>query len=149
MTRSSGGGAVPGADATPLIPDNGFGGLTADGDYEIRVSGDRLPPAPWSNVIANPHGGFVVTERGRRLHLGGEQLLLPAHALAQRSGERSGERGDLPADEETGELWSATPAPVRVSAPYTVRHGAGASTFEHQHEGIATTSRSAWPTTRR
>ncbi|MBA3521796.1 MAG: cyclic beta 1-2 glucan synthetase, partial [Gemmatimonadales bacterium] len=30
--------------------DNGFGRLTAEGDYEIRVSGERLPPAPWSNV---------------------------------------------------------------------------------------------------
>ena len=35
-----------------------------DGDYEIQVCGDHVPPAPWANVIANPHGGFVVTERG-------------------------------------------------------------------------------------
>ena len=39
-------------------------GSPPDGDYEIRVRGDRVPPAPWANVIANPHGGFVVTERG-------------------------------------------------------------------------------------
>ena len=38
--------------------DNGSGGLTPEGDYQIRVSGDRLPPAPWANVIANPRGGF-------------------------------------------------------------------------------------------
>ena len=25
----------------------------------------RVPPAPWVNVVANPHGGFVVSERGR------------------------------------------------------------------------------------
>ena len=31
----------------------------------------------------------------RRLHLGGEQLLLSAHALAQRPGRRRGERGHL------------------------------------------------------
>ena len=36
-----------------LALDNGFGGLTAEGDYEIRVHGDQVPPAPWSNVIAN------------------------------------------------------------------------------------------------
>src|SRR3954469_9702411 len=43
---------------------NGFGALSADGDYEILVAGDRVPPAPWANVIANRHGGFIITERG-------------------------------------------------------------------------------------
>ena len=42
-------------------------------------------------------------------------------------------------DEETGDFWSATPAPIRHASPYTVRHEAGASVFEHQHAGIATT----------
>jgi cyclic beta-1,2-glucan synthetase len=60
----AGAGRPPEPDAAPPIPQNGFGGLTPDGQYEIGVSGDRLPPAPWSNVIANPHGGFLVTERG-------------------------------------------------------------------------------------
>ena len=46
-------------------------------------------------------------------------------------------------DEDTGELWCATPAPVRRTTPYTVRHGAGTSTFEHEQRGIATRSRSA------
>ncbi|MDH5315397.1 MAG: hypothetical protein OEW44_02850, partial [Gemmatimonadota bacterium] len=30
------------------LPPNGFGALTTDGDYEIRATGDRLPPAPWA-----------------------------------------------------------------------------------------------------
>src|SRR5262249_13896177 len=47
------------------VPDeNGFGGATTAGDYALRVSGDRVPPQPWANVVANPHGGFLVTERG-------------------------------------------------------------------------------------
>ena len=52
--------------------------------------GDRLPPAPWANVIANPPRRLPGHRAGRRVHLGREQLLLPAHALAQRSGERPG-----------------------------------------------------------
>ena len=36
----------------------GSAALAEDGQYEIQVQGDRVPPAPWSNVIANPHGGF-------------------------------------------------------------------------------------------
>ena len=86
-------GCDPTERRAPCRLDNGFGGLTADGDYEIRVSGDRVPPAPWSNVIANRARRLRGHRARRRLHLGREQLLLPAHALAQRSGERSGERG--------------------------------------------------------
>ena len=43
---------------------NGYGGLTETGDYEIDVAGDRVPPAPWANIIANPSIGFCITERG-------------------------------------------------------------------------------------
>src|SRR5690606_26160108 len=39
-------------DNASLISWNGFGGITPDGDYEIHVCGNDLPPAPWVNVIA-------------------------------------------------------------------------------------------------
>jgi cyclic beta-1,2-glucan synthetase len=39
-------------------------GLVSGGDYEISVDRNRVPPAPWANVIANARGGFLVTERG-------------------------------------------------------------------------------------
>src|SRR5207244_4006206 len=42
--------------------DNGFGGFTPDGrEYVITVA-DRVPPAPWSNVLANAAFGSLVTE---------------------------------------------------------------------------------------
>ena len=41
-------------------------------------------------------------------------------------------------DDETGELWCATPGPIRGEAAYTVRHGAGSSTFAQDHGGIVT-----------
>jgi cyclic beta-1,2-glucan synthetase len=59
------GNGVGGATAAAALElDNGIGGLTADGSYQIRVQGDRLPPAPWVNVVANARGGFVVSESG-------------------------------------------------------------------------------------
>ncbi len=119
--------------------ENGFGGLTPEGDYEIRVEGDHLPPAPWANVIANPRGGFVVTERGAGYTWAENShffRLTPWH---------NDPVSDPPSevlylrDEETGEAWSATPAPIRRGTPYTVRHGAGTSSFSHEHTGLATT----------
>ena len=118
--------------------DNGLGGLTPRDDYWIRVQGDRLPPAPWANVIANPHGGFVVTERGGGVSWAGTShffRLTPWH-----NDPVSDPVGDVVylRDEETGEFWSATPAPVRSGAPYVIEHRPGTTSFEHEHDGIAT-----------
>jgi cyclic beta-1,2-glucan synthetase len=122
----------------PLAFDNGLGGLTSGGAYQIRVRRDRLPPAPWANVIANERGGFLVSERGAGCTWAESSYfyrLTPWH---------NDPVCDPPADvlylrdEETGELWSATPAPMRSDLPYTVTHRQGATTFEHLRGGIAT-----------
>ena len=128
----------PGSAPKALPLDNGFGGLTPDGDYEIRVNGDLVPPAPWSNVIANRHGGFVVTERGGGFTWAENSYffrLTPWHN--DPASDPVSEIIYLQ-DDETGELWCATPGPIREEATYTVRHGAGFSTFAQDHGGIAT-----------
>lgn len=44
---------------------NGRGGLSKDGrDYVIRLKSHETTPMPWSNVIANPRFGCLVTESG-------------------------------------------------------------------------------------
>ena len=131
------GGAAPPATG-PLAFDNGLGGLAADGAYVVRVHGDRVPPAPWANVVANPRGGFIVTERGASCTWAESSYfyrLSPWHndPVSDPASEVLYLR-----DEESGALWSATPAPVRRDAPYTVRHETGASSFAHEHDGIAT-----------
>ena len=122
----------------PLLFDNGLGGITPDGDYQIRVQGDRLPPAPWANVVANRRGGFVVTERGAGFTWAENSYfyrLTPWHndPVSDPTSEAIYLR-----DDDTGELWSATPAPLGHGEPYTIRHGTGTSSFEHEHSRITT-----------
>ncbi|HAX82545.1 MAG TPA: cyclic beta 1-2 glucan synthetase, partial [Actinobacteria bacterium] len=121
-----------------LMLDNGFGGLTAEGDYEIRVNGDRVPPAPWSNVIANRHGGFVVTERGGGFTWAENSYFFRLTPWHNDPASDPVSEVIYLQDAETGELWCATPGPVKEEAPYTVRHGAGSSTFAQYHGGIVT-----------
>ena len=121
-----------------LCFDNGLGGVTADGDYLIRVRGDRVPPAPWANVIANERGGFLVTERGAACTwVENSQFfrLTPWHndPVSDPVSEVLYLR-----DEASGDCWTATPAPMRRDAAYTVVHGPGSSTFQHEAFGIAT-----------
>jgi cellobiose phosphorylase len=41
---------------------NGLGGFTRDGhEYVITLQPGQMTPAPWVNVLANPHIGTVIT----------------------------------------------------------------------------------------
>ena len=121
---------------TPLRLDNGLGGLDSEGGYRIRLRGSDLPPAPWANVVANPEGGFLVSERGAGFTWAGSSFfyrLTPWH-----NDPVTDPMSDVLylRDEDTGELWTPTAAPIRHLSAYLVRHDAGTSTFEHRHSEI-------------
>ena len=123
------GGAVvePPVVAEPAGIDfaNGFGALTAEGDYLIQVEGDRLPPAPWVNVIANARGGFIVSERGAGFSWAGNSQffrLTPWHN--DPVGDPATDVIYL-RDEASGEVWCPTAAPVRTAGRFVVRHAPG------------------------
>jgi cyclic beta-1,2-glucan synthetase len=131
------------ADMTPVLPrptdlqfDNGLGGFSADGrEYVIYLTPGDHTPVPWSNVIANANFGFLVSERGGGYTWAansGENRLTPWQNDPVR--DRPGEVIYL-RDEETGEIWSPTPA-LPATTPYLVRHGAGYSTFEHNSHNL-------------
>ena len=96
-----------------------------------------MTPAPWVNVLANPHFGTVISESGlaytwsENAH---EFRLTPwgNDPVSDASGEAFYLR-----DEETGHFWSPTPLPSRGALPYVSRHGFGYSVFEHTEDGIS------------
>jgi len=116
---------------------NGLGGFSEDGrEYIIAIADDKTTPAPWSNVIANPNFGTVISESGQSYTWGEnahEMRLTPWEddPVCDIGGEQFYLR-----DEETGHFWSPTPFPKVGESPYIVRHGFGYSVFEHEEEGI-------------
>ncbi len=139
--------ALPdGLDPQPTVPlprpqgllhDNGLGGFSPDGnEYCIYLAPGQVTPAPWVNVIANPHFGFLTSESGLGV------------SWAENSGEnRLSPWGNDPVsnephealylrDEETAIIWSPTPQPAPAPAPYLARHGAGYTIFEHHSHGL-------------
>lgn len=119
---------------------NGLGGYDAERrEYVIRLTGGQWTPVPWTNVLANPEFGCLVTEAGMGMSwsVNSQQNKLtpwsndpvtnaPAEAIYLQ-------------DVSANEIWSPTPLPVRESAPYTIRHGAGYSIFEHTSHGLEQT----------
>ena len=97
----------------PMTLANGLGGFTDEGRaYAIALDGAAETPMPWTNVIANPQFGTIITASGSAHTWSGnsrENRLTPfandpvsdptAEALFIR-------------DDETGEYWSPTPGPV-------------------------------------
>jgi cyclic beta-1,2-glucan synthetase len=120
---------------------NGLGGFDREGrEYVIVLDDAQWTPAPWVNVVANPQFGFLASAdgAGSTWSLNAQQNQItpwcndpvsdtPAEAIYVR-------------DEESGDLWSATPLPIREhSSVYVVRHGFGYTRTEHTSHGIALT----------
>jgi len=119
-----------------LVFANGTGGFTPDG-REYVVAGTP-PPAPWTNVLANPAAGCLTTDSGLGpTWVGNSQ----ANRLTPWSNDPV---SDPPAeavylrDEETGEVWSPTPLPAGGAAAAGVWHGAGYTSFVQERPGLGT-----------
>lgn len=122
-----------------LIFFNGLGGFTKDGrEYVIRLDPGQATPAPWSNLLANPRLGSIVSECGQAytwFENANEFRLTPwaNDPISDAAGEAFYLR-----DEETGQYWSPTPLPARGTGTYKTRHGFGYSVFESRESGIHT-----------
>jgi cyclic beta-1,2-glucan synthetase len=115
----------------PLAFWNGTGGFATGGrEYVIRVAatgdgGHSRPPAPWTNVLANPTFGCLVSESGAGATWSGnsrEWRVTPWHndAVSDPHGDALYVR-----DAATGAFWSPTPGPAAPPADVEVRHGFG------------------------
>ena len=116
---------------------NGLGGFSHDGrEYVLTVKPGQRTPAPWCNVLSNPHFGSVVSEAGLGFTWCGNsqrERLSPwsNDAVGDTSGELIYVR-----DQEDGRAWSATPAPASLAVEFTVRHGQGYTIYAHQQAEI-------------
>ncbi|MDH4063315.1 MAG: hypothetical protein OEW19_02870 [Acidobacteriota bacterium] len=118
---------------------NGLGGFTDDGrGYTIVLDGAAETPMPWSNVIANPTFGTIVTSSGSAHTWSGnsrENRLTPFanDPVSDSTGEAFFVR-----DDDTWEAWTPTPGPMARAAAdrCLVRHAAGLTHFSRATHGV-------------
>ncbi len=116
---------------------NGLGGFTNDGrEYAIYLKpGDRTPTS-WSNVMANPKFGALVTESGLGFTWNGNSQ---ANRLTPWSNDPLCDpqsEAIYLRDDDSGAAWSPTPSPIRENDAYRARHGQGYTVFEHNSHAI-------------
>jgi cyclic beta-1,2-glucan synthetase len=135
----------PGTAATQTpVPDrvmqNGVGGFTPDGrEYVVVLEAGRETPLPWSNVLANPEFGTMVSSGGSAFTWAGnsrENRLTPFanDPITDPTGEAIYLR-----DDHTGVVWGATPGPLprdRDANRWVIRHGAGVTRYQHAVDGF-------------
>ncbi len=129
--------AVPALPRHDLTFFNGMGGFTSDGrEYIITTAHGQMTPAPWVNVLANPHFGTVISESGIAYTWSENAHEFRLTPWGNDPVSDSGGEAFYLRDEERGHFWSPTPLPSRGAAPYATRHGFGYSVFEHAERGI-------------
>jgi len=135
--------AVAPAGREDLQFGNGWGGFTPDGnEYIINVpsepgGGLRVPPRPWTNVLANDKLGCIISETGAGATWCGnsrENRLTPwfNDPLLDPHGDAIFLR-----DEITGTFFSCLPGPAPVGGNYEMRHGFGYSRCRRDGHDLA------------
>jgi cyclic beta-1,2-glucan synthetase len=125
----------------PLRLGNGLGGFAEDGrEYVITLEGTQETPAPWANVIANPGFGTIVTASGAAHTWAGNSREHRLTSFANDPVSDPTAEAWFVRDDESAEVWSPTPGPVRrdeSSGRFVIRHAAGITRFSRLHRGIA------------
>ena len=123
-----------------------------DGGRRLRDPrrGDRLPPAPWANVIANPRGGFVVTERGAGFTWAENSYFFRLTPWHNDPVSDPPSEACTCATRRAGELWSADAGAASAEDARTPCGTAPAPRRSStSDDGIATTLTLGWRRTRR
>lgn len=115
---------------------NGFGGFNEKDHYVMVLKNNNNTPAPWINVISNKNFGFHISESGSSYTWyknSRENKLTPWNNdfISDTLGEALFLR-----DEDSGEVFSVTPKPLRDKEEYIIEHGFGFSKFIHSSNNI-------------
>ncbi|HEY6098364.1 MAG TPA: carbohydrate-binding protein, partial [Anaeromyxobacter sp.] len=128
------------AEIPPLSLANGLGGFADGGrEYVIVLEGAEETPLPWSNVIASPTFGTIVTASGSAFTWSGNSRENRLTPFANDPVTDPTSEALLVRDDDTGEAWSPTPGPLPrtpASGRFVVRHAAGVTRFARAWNGI-------------
>ena len=117
---------------------NGIGGFARDGrEYHIRLSRDESTPMPWSNVIANPVFGCLLTESGGGYTWFGNSRENKLTTWANDPVSDTPSESLHILDSDSGESFSPLAGIKRDGSEYWVQHGQGYSRFIHRSNSLA------------
>jgi cyclic beta-1,2-glucan synthetase len=135
---------APEAEGTGARPalrlDNGLGGFGEDGhEYVVVLDGQAETPLPWTNVLANPRFGSLVTASGASFSWAENSRENRLTPFANDPVTDPTAEAIFIRDDERGDAWGATPGPLRrddAGGRYLCRHAPGLTRFEREAAGL-------------
>ena len=120
---------------------NGIGGFNADGsEYVMRLEWQggalKLPPMPWTNVLANPQFGCVISETGASCTWSRNSQALRVTPWSNDPVSDPHQEAWYIRDEADGACWSPLPGPIPAPVSYEASHGRGWSRFSSVSNGL-------------
>ena len=117
---------------------NGYGGFVEHGkEYEILLSGEERPPAPWINVISNQNFGFHISESGAGFTWASNSR---ENKITPWSNDPVTDRpceAIYIKDEVSNTISTPTSLGKRDCGTYRIRHGFGYSVFLHEEDQLS------------
>lgn len=110
---------------------------TASGDFAFEVGVGLRPRRPWTNVLANPGYGTMVSESGAGHSWAINSRMNQLTAWSNDTVADTPSQWFLLQDRRTREVWSVAPSAWGASdVNYRVVHGQGHTTIEHQRGAL-------------
>ena len=107
--------------------------------FALRLDGRGETPAPWSNVIANPVVGTLVTASGAAHTWAGNSRENRLTSFANDPVSDSSGEAIFVRDDDSGAVWTPTPGPLQrrgEDAAVDVTHAPGVTTFVRTVHGL-------------
>ena len=110
----------------------------ASGNFAFEVGVGRRPRRPWTNVLANPHFGTMISESGAGHSWAINSRMNQLTAWSNDPVADTPSQWFLLQDRRTREVWSVAPSAWGASdVQYRVEHGQGHTTIEHERGPLA------------
>ena len=114
----------------------------ATGEFAFNVGAASRPARPWSNVLAQPHFGTLLTEAGGGHTWAVNSRMNQLTAWSNDAVSDPSAEWFLLHDRRTREVWNVAPsatADASATGPHHVRHGQGYSVITHRHRSLEVT----------
>lgn len=122
--------------AQPLWADNGYGGFTPDGDYQISLAPGRQTPAPWSMPLCSPDFGTLACDSGLVFSYHQNSCLGRLTRWPNDAVYPLGDENFFLQDPKQRLLWSVTRLPLGHGLPVRVTYAPGEAMYECGGYGI-------------
>ncbi|WP_010583409.1 GH36-type glycosyl hydrolase domain-containing protein [Schlesneria paludicola] len=117
---------------------NGYGGFARDGrEYHICLNRHQSTPMPWSNVMANPKFGCLVTESGGGYTWFGNSRENKLTTWVNDPVSDTMSEALYLYDFDSGEIFSPMAGVKRDNNDHWVQHGQGYTRFVHRSNGLS------------